>query len=57
MELASQVWGITFDTGTNFVNVYVSYLRKKIHEITPKQYIRTVRNRGFMLTSNPDVMS
>jgi DNA-binding response OmpR family regulator len=55
-ELADKVWGITFDTQTNFINVYVSYLRKKINEITPKEYIQTVRKRGFILTSNPDVM-
>lgn len=55
-ELADKVWGITFDTQTNFINVYVSYLRKKINEITPKEYIQTVRKRGFILTSNPDVL-
>ncbi len=55
-ELAEKVWGITFDTQTNFINVYVSYLRKKINDITPKEYIQTVRKRGFILTSNPDVL-
>jgi DNA-binding response OmpR family regulator len=55
-ELADKVWGITFDTQTNFINVYVSYLRKKINEISPKEYIQTVRKRGFILTSNPDVL-
>lgn len=55
-ELADKVWGITFDTQTNFINVYVSYLRKKINQITPKVYIQTVRKRGFILTSNPGVL-
>jgi DNA-binding response OmpR family regulator len=55
-ELADKVWGITFDTQTNYINVYMSYLRKKINKITPREYIQTVRNRGFILTSNPDVM-
>lgn len=55
-ELADKVWGITFDTQTNFINVYVSYLRKKINQITPKVYIQTVRKRGFVLTSNPGVL-
>lgn len=54
-ELADKVWGITFDTQTNFINVYVSYLRKKINEISPKEYIHTVRKRGFILSNNPDV--
>ncbi len=53
-ELADKVWGIKFDTQTNFINVYVSYLRKKINEVTEKEYIQTVRKRGFILKSNPD---
>jgi DNA-binding response OmpR family regulator len=53
-ELADKVWGIKFDTQTNFINVYVSYLRKKINEVTDKEYIQTVRKRGFILMSNPD---
>jgi DNA-binding response OmpR family regulator len=53
-ELADKVWGIKFDTQTNFINVYVSYLRKKINEVTDKEYIQTVRKRGFVLMSNPE---
>ncbi|MCC5925439.1 MAG: response regulator transcription factor [Bacteroidetes bacterium] len=53
-ELADKVWGIKFDTQTNFINVYVSYLRKKISEETDKEYIQTVRKRGFILMSNPE---
>jgi len=53
-ELADKVWGIKFDTQTNFINVYVSYVRKKINEVTDVDYIQTVRKRGFILKSNPD---
>lgn len=52
-ELADKVWGIKFDTQTNFINVYVSYVRKKISEATDLDYIQTVRKRGFILKSNP----
>ena len=31
-ELAKKVWDIHFDTKTNYINVYISYLRKKIRE-------------------------
>ena len=48
-ELTNNVWDINFDTNTNFLNVYISYLRKKIEEITPVNYIQTVRKKGFML--------
>ena len=30
VEIAEKVWGTTFDTGTNFIDVYINYLRKKI---------------------------
>ncbi|MFX5595163.1 winged helix-turn-helix domain-containing protein, partial [Acinetobacter baumannii] len=29
-ELAEKVWETTFDTGTNFIDVYINYLRNKI---------------------------
>ncbi|MDG5766433.1 response regulator transcription factor [Balneolales bacterium ANBcel1] len=48
-ELTNNVWDINFDTNTNFLNVYISYLRKKIEEITPVNYIQTIRKKGFML--------
>jgi DNA-binding response OmpR family regulator len=48
-EIAEQVWGYTFDTGTNVVDVYVNYLRKAIDEGFPKRLIHTVRGVGFIL--------
>lgn len=46
-ELADKVWDIHFDTQTNYINVYISYLRKKIKEYTDTDYIETVRKKGF----------
>ena len=48
-EIASEVWDIHFDTQTNYINVYISYLRKKISEHTDTNYIQTIRGKGFML--------
>jgi DNA-binding response OmpR family regulator len=50
-ELSEKVWGINFDTHTNFVNVYISYLRKKIKDYTKYDYIQTVRGEGFMFST------
>ncbi|MEX2641160.1 MAG: response regulator transcription factor [Balneolales bacterium] len=50
-ELTKNVWEMNFDSHTNFMNVYISYLRKKINEVTSKKYIRTVRKKGFILTT------
>lgn len=48
-RLAEQVWGYTFDTGTNIVDVYVRYLRQAIDEGFPAKLIQTVYAQGFML--------
>ncbi|MGB0346344.1 MAG: response regulator transcription factor [Balneolaceae bacterium] len=46
-ELAEKVWDIHFDTQTNYINVYISYLRKKIREHSETDYIETIRKKGF----------
>jgi DNA-binding response OmpR family regulator len=48
-EIAEQVWGYTFDTGTNVVDVYINYLRKAVDEGFPKRLIHTVRGVGFTI--------
>lgn len=46
-DISKEVWGLDFDTRTNFVNVYVSYLRQKIADNSKRDYIETVRGQGF----------
>ncbi|MFI5251062.1 MAG: response regulator [Bacteroidota bacterium] len=48
-SIAEQVWGYTFDTGTNLVDVYINYLRKSVDNDFPKRLIFTVRGVGFVL--------
>lgn len=48
-RIAEQVWGYKFETGTNIVDVYVSYLRSAIDGSFPRKLILTVRGEGFML--------
>lgn len=48
-ELAKNVWDIHFDTQTNYINVYISYLRKKIRANTENEFIETIRKKGFIL--------
>jgi DNA-binding response OmpR family regulator len=47
--LLSRVWEQDFDIGTNVVEVYVSYLRKKVDGPGEKRLIRTVRGAGYVL--------
>lgn len=51
-ELAEKVWDIHFDTQTNYINVYISYLRKKIREYSETDYIETIRKKGFTFRCN-----
>jgi len=48
-EIAENVWDIHFDTQTNYINVYISYLRKKIRNNSENEYIDTVRKKGFII--------
>ena len=41
-EIAEKVWDITFDTGTNIVEVYVNYLRNKVDKGFDRRLIHTV---------------
>ena len=46
--IAEQVWDINFDTGTNVVEVYINYLRKKIDRDFPTKLIHTQFGMGYM---------
>lgn len=48
-ELAKNVWNVDFDTGTNMVEVYVNYLRKKIDRDFEKKLIHTQFGMGYIL--------
>lgn len=48
-RIAEQVWGYKFETGTNIVDVYISYLRDSIDEGFSSKLLVTVRGEGFML--------
>jgi two-component system copper resistance phosphate regulon response regulator CusR len=49
VEIAESVWDINFDTHTNFVEVYINYLRNKIDKEYPNKLIHTVVGMGYML--------
>ena len=48
-EIAEKVWEINFDTGTNVIEVYVNYLRKKIDRDFPHKLIHTQFGMGYIL--------
>jgi DNA-binding response OmpR family regulator len=44
-QLLNRVWGYDYDPGSNIVDVYVGYLRKKLGD----KFIETVRGMGYRL--------
>ncbi|MES2779117.1 MAG: response regulator transcription factor [Bacteroidota bacterium] len=48
-EIAQKVWGISFDTGTNVIDVYVNFLRKKIDKDYDIKLIHTIIGMGYTL--------
>ena len=50
-EIAEKVWDITFDTGTNVVDVYINILRKKIDKDFDNKLIHTKIGLGYYLDS------
>jgi two-component system, OmpR family, response regulator len=50
-QLLDSVWGIDFDAGSNVVDVYVSYLRRKLDREGEPSVIETVRGAGYRVRS------
>ena len=51
-RLLNTIWGVNYDTNTNVVDVYISYLRNKIDLEGLPKLIKTVKGRGYMLQSH-----
>lgn len=50
--LADRVWGVNFDRGSNVIDLYVSYLRRKLAAAGSACKIVTVRGTGYMLEAS-----
>lgn len=49
MDILEAVWGVNYDLGTNVVDVYVNYLRKKIDSSSDNKLIHTVIGMGYVM--------
>lgn len=52
VEIAQTVWGHQFDAGTNFVDVAIQRLRRKLDDAFPRKLIQTVRGVGYALQTD-----
>ena len=48
-DIAEKIWDITFDTGTNIIDLYIFYLRKKIDRNFSPKLIHTQVGMGYIL--------
>lgn len=48
-KIENHVWNFDYTGGTNVVDVYIRYLRKKIDEDFDTKLIHTIRGRGYVL--------
>ncbi|MES2732168.1 MAG: response regulator transcription factor [Bacteroidota bacterium] len=53
-EIAAKVWDVSFDTGTNVVDVYINYLRKKIDKGYSPKLIHTLTGIGYLMQVSND---
>lgn len=53
VEISRSVWGYQFDPGTNFVDVAIQRLRRKLDDPFPVKLIQTVRGAGYAIQRDP----
>ena len=50
--IAKEVWQLSFLPETNFIEATVKNLRKKMEEINPKKFIKTVYGEGYIFVTD-----
>ena len=50
--IQDHVWNYDYEGGTNLVDVYIRYLRRKIDEGEEQKLIQTVRGRGYVIRAD-----
>lgn len=48
-QIENNLWNFDYEGGTNVIDVYIRYLRKKVDEPFEKKLIHTVRGAGYVL--------
>lgn len=48
-QIENHIWSYDYEGGTNLVNVYIRYLRKKIDDPFEKKLIHTIRGSGYVI--------
>ncbi|VED35137.1 transcriptional regulatory protein YedW [Escherichia coli] len=54
--IASEIWGINFDSDTNTVDVAIRRLRAKVDDPFPEKLISTIRGMGYSFVAVKKIM-
>ncbi|KAB7727351.1 response regulator [Rudanella paleaurantiibacter] len=49
VDISERVWSLNFDSATNVIDVYISYLRKKIDKDFSPKLLHTIVGMGYVL--------
>lgn len=49
VEIAEKIWELNFDSGSNIIDLYIFYLRKKIEKEFDQKLIHTLHGVGYVL--------
>jgi two-component system copper resistance phosphate regulon response regulator CusR len=49
VDISERVWSLNFDTNSNVIDVYISYLRKKIDKDFSPKLLHTIVGMGYVL--------
>ncbi len=52
-KIENHIWNFDYEGGSNVVDVYIRYLRKKIDDDFAHKLIQTVRGSGYVLREDP----
>jgi len=53
--IAEKIWGFSFNSGTNVIDVHINSLRKKIDKDFSQKLIHTKKGFGYLLSDEPQV--
>ena len=53
--IAEKIWGFSFNSGTNVIDVHINSLRKKIDKDFSQKLIHTKKGFGYLLSDEPKV--
>jgi two-component system, OmpR family, copper resistance phosphate regulon response regulator CusR len=53
IQIAENIWGYSFNSGTNVIDVHINSLRKKIDKDFTRKLIHTKKGFGYLISSDP----